>query len=155
MKMWVERSYPYVAGVAAGLASVVSHRLSILDTRQSSEILKNVFQLTAVGLGFWSTSATLLLAVEHKSLMKRLKKGPHFRILVGYIFAAITCLALLLTVTLLGMFLGDKIKLYAHMATVFACSWFAVLVIAVATTFRAYYILSQVLKIAATDEESS
>jgi hypothetical protein len=153
LRTWVERSYPYVLGAAAGVAGFASHHLSVLDARQSSKILDNILGITAVGLGFWSTAATLLLAVEHKSLIQRLKKGPHFRLLVGYVFAAISWLAVLMTLTMLGIFFGDEIKAAAHVSRWFVAVWFAVLVAALTATFRAYYILSKVLKIAAADGE--
>jgi len=153
MKFWAERSYPYALGVLAGLTSLASHRLSVLDAVQSSKILNNVLGISAVGLGFWSTAATLLLAVEHKSLIRRLKKGPHFRILVGYIFAAITWLAVLMALTLLGTFFAEKIRSTLSLNHWFGTLWLAALVVALTATFRAYYILSKVLKIAAADEE--
>jgi hypothetical protein len=152
--MWAERSYPYVLGAIAGATSLATRHLSVLDAHQSAKILDDVLGIAAVGLGFWSTSATLLLAVEHKSLIRRLKKGPHFRILVGYIFAAITWLAVILTFTLMGIFFGDGIRSRNFLAVSFAGVWLAALVIALATTFRAYYVLSKVLKIAASDEEA-
>jgi hypothetical protein len=152
--MWAERSYPYVLGALAGAASLASPRLSVLDARQSAKILDDVLGMTAVGLGFWSTAATLLLAVEHKSLILKLKKGPHFRVLVGYIFAAITSLAVSMTLTLAGIFLGDGIKVRARLDHLFALCWLVGLVVALASTFRAYYILSKVLKIAASEEEN-
>jgi len=155
VKMWAERSYPYVLAIVAGAASLTIHRLSVLDAKQSAKILDDVLGIGAVGLGFWSTSATLLLAVEHKSLIQRLKKGPHFRVLVGYIFTAITWLAVILTATLIGIFFGEGIKSHEFLAVPFACVWFGALVIALATTFRAYFVLSKVLKIAAADEEAS
>jgi hypothetical protein len=154
MKIWAERSYPYALGVLAGIASFASHGLSVLDADQSSKILNDILGISAVGLGFWSTAATLLLAVEHKSLIRRLKKGPHFRILVGYIFAAIKWLAVLMTLTLLGTFFGDRIRSAASLNLWFGSLWLAVLVIGLTATFRAYHILSKVLKIAAADEES-
>jgi hypothetical protein len=153
LKLWVERSYPYILGALAGTASLVSGHLSVLEAQQSAKILDEVLGIAAVGLGFWSTAATLLLAVEHKSLIHRLKKGPHFRVLVGYIFAAITWLAIVMTFTLLGVFFGDGIKSNHLLAVSFACLWLGTLVIALAATFRAYYVLSKVLKIAAADEE--
>lgn len=154
MKMWAERSYPYVLGAIAGAASLASHHLSVLDARQSGKILDDVLGITAVGLGFWSTAATLLLAVEHKSLIRRLKKGPHFRVLVGYIFAAITSLAASMTLTLLGIFFGDGINVRPRLDHLFALSWLAGLVVALASTFRAYYVLSKILKITASEEEN-
>jgi len=152
--MWAERSYPYILGVVAATASLATHHLSVLDARQSSKILDDVLAITAVGLAFWSTGATLLLAVEQKSLVRRLKKGPHFRVLVGYIFAALTWLAVLLGLTLLGSFFGDEIRSKALIGPSFACLWFAALVVALATTFRAYQVLSRVLTVAAADEET-
>jgi hypothetical protein len=152
--MWAERSYPYVLGGLAGVASLASHGLSVLDARQSSKILDDVLGMTAVGLGFWSTGAMLLLAVEHKSLIRKLKKGPHFRVLVGYIFAAITSLAVSMTLTLTGIFLGDGIRVRPKLDDLFALSWLVGLVVALASTLRAYYILSKVLKIAASEEEN-
>lgn len=152
--MWAERSYPYIIGGVAGIASLATHHLSVLDAHQSSKILDNIFGITAVGLGFWGTAATLLLAVEHKSLIRRLKKGPHFRLLVGYIFAAITWLAVLMALSLLGTFFGEKIKAIPLLNYWFAATWFAAMVIALTATFRAYHILSKVLKIAAADEEA-
>ena len=154
MKVWVERSYPYILGVVAGAAAFASRRLSVLDARQASRILDDVVFIAAIGLGFWSTAATLLLAVEHKSLIRKLKKGPHFRLMVGYVFAAITSLAFALTLSLLGILLGDSIKARSWPDRLFAFSWSAALAVALTATFRAYYILSKVLKMVASEEES-
>jgi len=153
LRVWVERSYPYVLGGAAAVASCLYHRLSVLDASQSSKMLDNVLAMSGVGLGFWSTSATLLLAVEHRSLIQRLRKGQHFRLLVGYVFAAMTSLAVTLVLTLSGMFLGGPIKSVAMVSRLFAISWFAAVAVALGTTFRAYYVLSVVLRLAASDEE--
>jgi hypothetical protein len=128
--------------------------LSILDASQSSKIFDDVVGISAIGLGFWSTAATLLLAVEHKSLIRKLKKGPHFRLMVGYIFSAITALAVVLTLTLLGVFFGDWIKVRPRLDRLFAFSWSTALVVALVTTFRAYHILSKVLKLVASEEEN-
>lgn len=155
MTMWAERSYPYILGVVAGAISVASHGLSVLDARQNAKILDDVLAISAVGLGFWSTSATLLLAVEEKPLIRRLKKGPHFRVLVGYYFAAISWLAVLLGLTLVGIIFGERMRSTPALGRPFACLWAASLVVALATTFRAYRILSRVLKIAAADEEAT
>jgi membrane protein DedA with SNARE-associated domain len=59
-----------------------------------------------------------------------------------------------MTLTLAGIFLGDGIKVRARLDHLFALCWLVGLVVALASTFRAYYILSKVLKIAASEEEN-
>ena len=153
MRLWTERSYPYVLGVLIALANFAGNWWSVLSARQSGKILDDVFAMSGVGLGFWSTAATLLLAVEQKPLVRKLKKGPHFRVMVGYVFAAITWLAVLLTLTLVGVFLGEEIRSASYASRFFTFIWLLALVVAVSATFRAYHILSKVLKIAASEAE--
>jgi drug/metabolite transporter (DMT)-like permease len=154
VKVWAERSYPYIVGALAGVVCLLSRRFSVLDARQSAKIFDDVVGISAVGLGFWSTAATLLLAVEHKSLVRKLKKGPHFRLMIGYIFAAISWLGLILMLTLVGIFLGDRITVRPRLDRLYAFSWATAAVVALTATFRAYYILSKILKLVASEEEN-
>jgi hypothetical protein len=136
------------------MVCLASKHFSVLDARQSSKIFDDIVAISAIGLGFWSTAATLLLAVEHKSLMRRLKKGPHFRLMIGYVFAAITWLGIILMLTLVGIFLGDRIAVRPKLDRFYAFAWSTAAVVALTATFRAYHILSKILKLAASEEES-
>ncbi|MGD0921112.1 MAG: hypothetical protein ABSA70_05020 [Terriglobia bacterium] len=153
--MWQERSYPHLLAGLVALIALVANRWSVLNAQQSAKILDSVVQLSAIGLGFWSASATLLLAIEQKSIVRRLKKGPHFRVLVGYIFAAITWLAILLAFTLVAVFFGEPIRTAYAIRRIFPAMWLYFLLAALLVTIRAYYILSKVLRIAASEEEAS
>jgi hypothetical protein len=155
VRMWQERSYPYAVAAVVGCAALAGNLWSVLAARQSTRILDEVTQLSAVGLGFWSASATLLLAIEQKSIVRRLRKGPHFRVLVGYIFAAMTWLAVLLGTTLVGVFFGERISTTHGLSRVFSSFWLFALVSAGLVTIRAYYVLSKVLRIASSEEESN
>jgi hypothetical protein len=151
--MWQEKSYPYILAGPVAVIALVGNRWSVLNAQQSSKILDSVVQLSAIGLGFWSASATLLLAIEQKSIIRRLKKGPHFRVLVGYIFGAITWLAILLAFTLIAVFFGDSIRTTYAVRRIFPAIWLYCLFAALLVTIRAYYILSSVLRISASEEE--
>jgi hypothetical protein len=110
--------------------------------------LDDIFTVSAVALGFWGTAATLLVAVEEKSIVRKLKKGQHFRVLVGYIFAAVTWQAVVMGTTLAGAAFAQSIVGHSSLHRVFASFWLAALVGATLTTVRAYRCLSRVLRAA-------
>ncbi len=151
MRIGVERSYPYLFAVAVGSASFIWDGWSVLTARQSAKILDNIFTLSAVALGFWGTAATLLVAVEEKSIVRKLKRGQHFRLLVGYIFAAISWQAIVMATTLAGAAFAGPIVQRASLHRFFSSWWIAALAAGALTTFRAYYCLSTVLKAASSE----
>jgi hypothetical protein len=155
LRIATERSYPYILGLGAGLASFTWAGSSILKTCQGAKTLDNVFTVSAVALGFWATAATLLLAVEEKSIVKKLKRGPHFRLLVGYVLSAITWQALLMASTLAVTAFSESITQKALLSRVITACWIAVLAAGVLTTFRAYHCLGRILKAAASEGEES
>ncbi len=119
------------------------------------KIFDDIFIVSAVALGFWGTAATLLIAVEEKSIVRKLKKGAHFRILVGYIFEAISWQAVVMGITLLGAAFPESITHQAWLHRLFASCWLAVLAAGILTTFRAYHCLSTVLKAASCESEDT
>jgi len=155
LRIATERSYPYVFATAVGLLSFVWDGWSILTAQQSAKTLDNIFTVSAVALGFWGTAATLLLAVEEKSFVRKLKKGPHFRLLVGYIFSAITWQAVVMGMTLAIVAFSKSIIQNAYVHRLIAACWIAGLTAGVLTTFRGYYCLATVLKAASSESGES
>lgn len=148
LRIGTERAYPYVFAVAVGLVSFFWDGWSVLTERHSAKILDDIFTVSAVAVGFWGTAATLLLAVEEKSIVRKLKKGQHFRLLVGYVFVAVTWQAIVMATSLAGAAFSDSIIQRTLLHRLFASCWLAALVTGVFTTIRAYYCLSTVLKAA-------
>lgn len=151
MRIGVERSYPYVTCGLLGLASYWWNGWSVLTAHQSAKILANVFTVSAVALGFWGTAATLLFAVEEKSFVRKLKQGQHFRVLVGYIFEAISWQAILMGFSLAAIAFAARIAQRPALGRLFASMWVVALAGGALTTFRAYHCLATVLKAAASD----
>jgi len=155
LRIATERAYPYVVAIAVGLVSFFWDGWSILTSRQSAKTLDYIFAVSAVALGFWGTAATLLLAVEEKSFVRKLKKGPHFRLLVGYIFSAITWQAVVMGMTLAIVAFSESIIQNAYLRRVITACWIAGLTAGILTTFRGYYCLATVLKAASSESAES
>jgi hypothetical protein len=138
-----------------GSAVFLSNGWSVLTALHSEKILDSIFTVSAIALGFWGTAATLLVAIEDRSIVRRLKKGQHFRALVRYIFGAITWQAVVIAVTLAGATFPEPIIHRQLLHRVYAASWIATLLTGVLTTFRAYHCLYEVLKAAATEGQEA
>lgn len=155
LRIATERSYPYVSALAIGLAALTWPESPTLKACQGAKPLDSIFTASAVALGFWATAATLLLAVEEKSIVRKLKKGPHFSLLVGYVLSAITCQAVLMGATLMVITFSDSMRKDASLGHGVFAFWAAALTAGVTTTFRAYYCLGRILKAAASEDEES
>jgi hypothetical protein len=155
VKIWAEKLYPYGLALALGLGSLFTPKLSILSAPRTGKILDDVLILSAIALGFWGTAATLLLAIDDRSIVRRLKRGQHFRTLVGYSFEAIASQAALAILTVVASGFSDHLAAAAKLGRLFEALWIASLGAAAGATFRGYHVLAKVLRIAASEGEGS
>lgn len=109
-----ERAYPLALGLVSG--ALVAWRLYPAWTPPSSaETLFNAgIQVGAIAIGFIATAQTILIAINDRQIIGRLKRTGHYQYLVGYTFNAIMWWALVVVVSALCVLLFGAGSTYSN-----------------------------------------
>jgi hypothetical protein len=105
-----------------------------------NRLLDRVIQATAVGVAFWGIAITLLIGLESKPVVIRLKKVGYFVLVVRYFAESLfACVALLF----LSVVLEPLSKLgYTELLS---SIWFSLGAWSVITTLRTYVVWTKII----------
>ena len=103
-------------------------------------MLDRVIQASAVGVAFWGIAITLLIGMDAKSVIQRLRKVGYYNLVVKYFGESLFACFSLLTFSVLLEPLIRKFGL-----GILSSVWIGVGVWTVATTLRTYFVLTDLL----------
>lgn len=103
MKGRVEQWYPIVGGVVFGLAYyyVLSARGPLPCSLK--DLLAAVINVSAIAIGFLATAESVMLGLENKTVVARLKKINYFGFVVDYMRGALVLAFVLALVSAAGL----------------------------------------------------
>lgn len=128
-----ERSYPYLLGVAIGVA--VWHFGAAPEAARFDSMVTAAISVTAILLGFLGTAKAMLLTFRSAKYSWVKKRPAVWALLIGYFRAALTAnfVACLASLILLGITVDQfPVLLRSYIAPV----WIGFFVISVATFYR-------------------
>jgi len=140
MLFFLERYGPLLAGVLLFLANVTSLDLSVSDAEWGNRMLDRVIQASVVFVAFWGIAITLLMGMDAKPVIGRLKRLGYFRTVVHYFEESLFASLVLLLVTILLEPLSKKLSPVAVSSI-----WVGAGVWALLTTVRTYAVLGSLL----------
>ena len=98
----MERYSGYVSALLCFLLNLFWFHFALMDHGDwSNRLLDRIIQATAVGVAFVGTAITLLISLESKAIIVRLKKIAYFRIVVQYFAESLFASVALLLVSIL------------------------------------------------------
>jgi peptidoglycan biosynthesis protein MviN/MurJ (putative lipid II flippase) len=130
---------PGLAGLFVFLGDVICFRFLILQADWGSRLLDRVIQATSIGAAFWGIAITLLIGMDAKPIVIRLKRVGYYRVVIRYFGESlISCFALLLLSIVMEPL--DKLS-----PSVLSGLWLGAAAWAAATTLRTYLVLAHLL----------
>lgn len=112
----------------------------------SNRLLDRVIQASVVGVAFWGIAITLLIGMDAKSLIVRLKRVGYYKLLVSYLGESLFACFVILLLSVVLEPLNGVIK-----PIILSSLWFGAGAWAAATTFRTFIILIRLLSQAADE----
>ena len=112
-------------------------RIGILDSDWGGRLIDRVIQASVTGVAFWGVAITLLLGMDSKRIVVRLKRANYFILMVRYFSESL--FACLLTV-ILSVILEPLLK-HADLTGI----WLATCLWALLAVARTFVILSSLL----------
>jgi hypothetical protein len=112
----------------------------IIDHEWGNRLLDRVIQATAVGVAFWGIAITLLIGLESKPVVIRLKRLGYFVLVVRYFAESLfACVALL--------FLSVVLEPLSKLGSVelLSSTWFSLGAWSVVTTVRTYVVWTKII----------
>jgi hypothetical protein len=146
MLFFLERYGPFLAGVLLFLANLMWLELSVSDAEWGNRMLDRVIQASVVFVAFWGIAITLLMGIDTKPIIGRLKRLGYYRTVVRYFEESLFASLFLLLVTILLEPLCKKLSPVAISAV-----WVGAGVWALLTTVRTYAVLGSLLAHASED----
>ena len=95
-----ERFMPWAVGGAGAVAASNLTALSLLGADWRDDFLGGILAASAIFVAYLATAATIIPAIEEKSIVRKLKEWGYFPLLVGYFATAIWSSSLLLLFSL-------------------------------------------------------
>jgi hypothetical protein len=140
---WVEILFPWVVASAAALSVHFVNYPDFFISGSKPKLLDKMVDICAIGIGFWTTAATLLLALEDRSTVRGLKELGTYSRIVGYFLWTIYSLLALLALSMLSIGMGRP-DWVPH--EIFWASWAFLLAFSGSSMLRAFWLLGKLLK---------
>jgi hypothetical protein len=88
MPLWAERSYPIMGAAIVGVVYVVFFRTHAFPSTLH-DLFAAVISVGAISVGFLATAKTILISLNDRPVIKKLRESGYYRWLVEYIVEAI------------------------------------------------------------------
>jgi hypothetical protein len=143
----VERLYPVVGAIIAGVAYLVFFRTRTFPPTLH-ELFAAVISVGAISVGFLATAKTILVSLSDRPVVQKLRDMGYYRWVVDYIIEAINWSFAIAALSAAGLLLqfapkgADQDQ--AHM--LFLCAWWVALVGASLAYLRVVRILTKILR---------
>jgi hypothetical protein len=146
LELLAEMYGPLVLGGLMFLGEAAWLRILIFQATWTERLLDHVIQISAVGAAFWGVAITLLIGMDAKRVVGRLRRTGYYRLVVRYfgesLFASFALMLLSVLITPLSPRLSPLLL---------SGLWLGTAVWAIATAIRTYVVLTNLL-ISAAEE---
>lgn len=139
-----EEHWPAVVGFLSALLPLSENIFGIFLSHSGDRLVEKFIDICAIGIGFWATAATILLALETRETVRSLRDLGYYEKIVDYFFSSIIGLSLLLFCSL--VFLVAEPPTAPVAVRLYAMMWFMVVTYTSAAIWRAFRILAKLLK---------
>jgi hypothetical protein len=149
MALIAERSYPLVVGIASGAIYLTAPALrnhQLPDTLTG--LLSAMVSVAGIAVGFLATAKSILVSIDDKEIIRKLKKVGYYKRIIGYLRSAIRWSFALAVLSAAGMLIDLKGNWEPWKAVCFAI-WLGVTVTAALSYYRVIGLFYDVL--ASTD----
>jgi len=140
MLFLLEKHGPIVAGLLFIITNQIWLRISVIDAEWGNRMLDRVIQASVVCVAFWGIAITLLLGMDTKPIIGRLKRLNYYRTIVHYFEESLFASLSLLFMTILLEPASKKLSAVAVSAV-----WIGVGIWALLTAVRTYAVLGGLL----------
>jgi hypothetical protein len=149
--LWLERLYPLIGALATGVVFVL-----FLRSRSFPSTLPDLFaaviSVGAIAIGFLATAKTILISLNDRPVIQKLRTTGYYRWVVGYILEAINWSFAMTLMSAAGLLMtfapaGQEQDLWHGL---FLAVWATSLAGAALSYFRVVRVLSKVLRQAST-----
>jgi hypothetical protein len=103
---WVEIFWPWIAAAAAGLLALRFQEGLVFSYEVQIRVLEKLADFSSIGVGFWATALTLLLALEGRETVAGLKKLDIYARVVGFFLWTVYAFFALLVLCMLTIAFG-------------------------------------------------
>jgi hypothetical protein len=136
----VEAYAPIVIGGIVSAFESWEFKFVFLDASWGNRLLDRVIQASAMGAAFWGVAITLLIAMDAKVVVVRLKTVGYYKIVVRYFGECLFATFALLLLSMLIEPLSDRVP-----PALLSALWFGAAVWVVLATVRSYVVLTNLL----------
>lgn len=143
-KLPAEMYAPLALGAIMFVSEFWGVKFALLDAGWGNRLLDRVIQASAMGTAFWGIAITLLIGLDTKPVVTRLKTVGYYKIVVRYFGECLFATFVLLLLSILMEPLTSHVSPF-----LLSASWFGAAVWAVAATVRSYVVLANLLTRAA------
>lgn len=140
---WAEILAPWVAAFLAASSAFFVDYPRFLASDSAGKLLDKMVDICAIGIGFWATAATLLLALEGRETVQGLKKLGTYNRIVGYFLNSIYSLFVLLAFSLVTIAAGRPCWFPQRP---YASLWLFLVVLSAASMLRSFRLLGKLLR---------
>jgi hypothetical protein len=142
----VERYASWALGVAGALVGALLPHLWLAPAPWSKDLVGNVVAACAIFVAYLLTAATILPAVEEKSIVKKLRSWDYYSFVVDYIARAAWSAGLLLLVSISFAPLSELLLTRPAADRAFSAAWWGLALFAIGAVYTATNILLKMLK---------
>jgi len=144
MSAWSERWYPRIAGLAGGtIFFFLAHEFPV-KAENAPNLFSAIISVAAISVGFLATASSILLSIEQKPIIVKLKEVGTYPKLIDYLFEAVGW-SLALAVVSISCFLADLKSPDSWHRWLFAF-WVGVIVGAGTSFFRVVHNFTKILR---------
>jgi hypothetical protein len=136
-----ERFGPLACGGIVFLGETALFRISLFQAEWSNRLLDRVIQASAVGAAFWGIAITLLIGMDAKRVVGRLRRVGYYKLVVDYFGESLFAAFALMLISILIEPLSHHVS-----EVLLSGCWLGIAVWATATATRTYFTLTAILK---------
>jgi len=147
MLMVAERWYPLVGGVASALLylAIPLSRTHVLPETLPN-LLSAVLTVAGVAIGFLATVKSILISIDERPIVQRMKEAGVYRRVIGYLRAAITWSFILTLVSSVALLANYKdVRVWDTQRQLGTAIWIVVAVGALLSYYRIAGIWQEIL----------
>lgn len=140
-----ESIWPWGVAVSAGVAAWLTPSLWILNSSWKDSLLNKVVAACAIFVAYLLTAATIIPAIEDKTIVQKLRDWGYFGYIIGYLRQAIWSSGALLLISILVDPVPKTLTSSHSFDRVFSALWWALLALTISTVVRATRLLMKML----------
>jgi hypothetical protein len=141
----LERSIPWLLGITAFIVAHQWTALRLFGASWRDQFLTNAITACSVFVAYLVTAATIIPAVEEKSIVKKLRDWGYFQNIVRYFKAAIWASSFFLLLSLAAFPLTDFGSHHEQFNRYFSALWWAAGALSIGAAVRMIRILLKLL----------